>query len=133
MSKKKRTAPFIQPTRCTAHSKSTGEPCGNPPMEGQTVCRMHGGATKAARARAEERIAAAADPSAAKLVELMQSDAVPYSVQLAAAKDLLDRAGIGTSKQVEVAMREFENFAGILVDVADDDPRLLNREPWRRS
>ena len=28
--------------RCTARSKRTGAPCGNPAVRGRRVCRMHG-------------------------------------------------------------------------------------------
>lgn len=36
---------------CSAHN-STGAPCGNAPMRGQTTCRYHGGGTPASRAKA---------------------------------------------------------------------------------
>lgn len=44
-------------TKCKAKARTTGNQCGNPPMEGQLICRMHGGATPQARAKAQERIA----------------------------------------------------------------------------
>ncbi len=123
---KRRLARLLPATRCKAHSKRTGEPCNNPPMNGQETCRMHGGATKAARAKAEERIAAAADPAAAKLVELMSSRKVPYSVQLVAAKDLLDRAGVGKEQAVTLTLKKWEqDIEGLVVDLPapayDDD------------
>lgn len=118
---KKRTAPLLPKTRCTAHSKQTGEPCKNPPMNGQKTCRMHGGATMAARAKAQERIAAAADPAASKVVALMQDKAVPAAVQLAAARDLLDRAGLKSAEEVVVGLRPYEeDMADILVDIEID-------------
>jgi hypothetical protein len=40
--------------RCTAHTRA-GNPCGQKPMAGQTVCRMHGGSAPQAIAAAEER------------------------------------------------------------------------------
>lgn len=48
--------------RCKAHTRA-GNPCKQPPMAGQRVCRMHGGKqpaamAKAARRLAEERVAA---------------------------------------------------------------------------
>lgn len=93
---------------CTAKTRD-GDLCKNARMIGAPTCRMHGSATKAARAKAEERILAAADPAAAKLVELMSSKKVPHNVQLAAARDLLDRAGIGTKgNTVELVVRRFE-------------------------
>lgn len=44
------------PARCKAHSRS-GNQCRNPPMDGQQVCRMHGGSSPRALAAAERRIA----------------------------------------------------------------------------
>ena len=94
---------------------------------------MHGGGAPQARRRAEERIAAAADPAAAKLVQPMSDRNVPYNVQLSAAKDLLDRAGIGTSREVTVELKKWEEaFEGLLVDVVDaeivEDMELPGRQ-----
>lgn len=38
--------------QCGAHCRTTGEPCKNPPVTDATRCRMHGGKTPKARARA---------------------------------------------------------------------------------
>ena len=43
-------------TRCTARSKQTGEQCRGWAVPGLTVCHSHGGATKAARAKAARNI-----------------------------------------------------------------------------
>lgn len=37
-------------TRCAAHSKQTGGPCGARPVPGGTVCPHHGGAAKQVKA-----------------------------------------------------------------------------------
>lgn len=119
-----RTGALLPRTTCKATSKRSGERCHNPPMKGQEVCRMHGGATKAARARAEERLLAATDPAAAKLVSLMTDRTVPYSVQLAAAKDILDRAGIGTKQELDVVIKPWQrDIHELIVDLpaAEDD------------
>src|SRR5258707_8928 len=38
--------------RCGAHCRTTGSPCKNPPVTDATRCRMHGGKTPKAQARA---------------------------------------------------------------------------------
>lgn len=52
-------------TRCTAHSKRHGGPCNAHPLNGQTVCRAHGGNTTRSRAAAERR---QADQAAEKAI-----------------------------------------------------------------
>lgn len=91
--------------RCVAHSSRDGAPCGNPAMKGQNVCRFHGGATTTAKARAQERILAAADLGARQLIAFMTSNKVPYNVRLQAARDLLDRAGLAASQKVDITAK----------------------------
>lgn len=70
-------------------------------MKGSTVCHKHGGAAPQVRNAARRRLLEAADPAAARLVELL--DAEDEAVQLRAATALLDRAGHGpSSTQVQV-------------------------------
>lgn len=40
---------------CRAHSRHTGEPCKSPPIDGGTVCRMHGGAIGHVKRKAQHR------------------------------------------------------------------------------
>lgn len=46
--------------RCTGHSSRTGKPCKQNPIDGLTVCKFHGGGTKAARAAGKRRVTEAA-------------------------------------------------------------------------
>lgn len=46
----------MEPRRCTARSKQSGERCKRPPIIGGTVCVMHGGGTPAVAAAAAERV-----------------------------------------------------------------------------
>jgi hypothetical protein len=88
------------PRHCRAR-RSNGTPCGAYAVHGAVVCRMHGGAAPQVKAAARERLLAAADPAAARLVELLSSD--DAMVRLRAAVALLDRAGLGpSSTQVQV-------------------------------
>lgn len=43
------------PSKCNAHSRS-GQQCKKAPMEGQRVCKNHGGASPQAKAKAAERV-----------------------------------------------------------------------------
>lgn len=123
------------PVVCSAH-RTNGEPCKAPPLKGQRVCRVHGGSTRASKAAAQERINASADSAARHLIEWMNDKKVPYNIRIAAAKDLLDRAQIGTDKNVKVELRRFEqDIEGLFVDVVDaevveDQPSYL---PARRQ
>lgn len=100
------------PRRCVATNHKTGERCQNYAIKGGSVCRYHGGAVKRVKERARLRILEAADPAAAKLVELMKNHRVPPQVQLAAARDLLDRAGLNTVQQIEVLVAPWQNLMG---------------------
>lgn len=46
--------------KCTGHSSRTGKPCKQNPIDGLTVCKFHGGGTKAARAAGARRVTEAA-------------------------------------------------------------------------
>lgn len=72
---------------CTGHSKRTKKPCGNHPMRGSNVCRMHGGATKQARAKAKER---RAEEQAQKALARM--DVQPIADPLTALAELAGQA-----------------------------------------
>lgn len=66
---------------CAAKSSKTGKPCGNPPMHGATVCRMHGGSAPQVRSAAERRLAKArAGESAGELAELLEAYDTPTTL-----------------------------------------------------
>ena len=97
-------------TKCTAHSKRTGAPCNNPPIAGLSVCRMHGGATKAAKAAARRRLDGAADRMAKQLLKMAIDENVSDAVKLTAIRDALDRRGLKapTTVEVEVGTKPWE-------------------------
>ncbi len=79
---------------------------------GGTVCRMHGGASPQVQAKASERIKALAEgPALDRLEKLLDSE--QDAIALAAARDLLDRAGYGAKRQIEVSVirQEAERIA----------------------
>jgi hypothetical protein len=107
--------------RCTAR-RTNGDPCKNAPLAGMKVCRVHGGSSPQAKSKAAERIAAAADPAAAKIIELMQNPKVPYRVQLTAARDLLDRAGLKARDTIILETKKWErSLDEVVFDMPDED------------
>lgn len=92
-----------QKVRCTAKSATTGEQCKKWAIRGHHVCTSHGGLSPQVRGKAEENIRElilAAAPTAFRTLLEMAATAQSESVRVAAARDLLDRAGHGaTSKQ----------------------------------
>ena len=94
---------------CSAHSSRTGEPCRKPAIAGGTVCRTHGGAASAAKAKARKRLEEASDRLARQLLGIAEG-AESEAVRLAAVKDALDRAGIQakTAATVEVSVKPWE-------------------------
>ncbi len=110
---------------CSAR-RTNGSPCANFAITGANVCRIHGGSAPQVRAKAQVRILMASDLAASKLIELLSSPKVADNIKLAAAKDLLDRANLAGTQNIEVGItkRTFEDFIGdALVDfeVSDED------------
>lgn len=62
------------------------------------MCASHGGAAPQNKAAAQRRLMEAADPASARLVELLGSG--DERIVLGAAKEILDRAGIGEAKRL---------------------------------
>lgn len=116
---------------CSARTIS-GNPCKRPPIKGSNVCRTHGGAAPHVRAKAAVRIMMSADAAAAKLIEMIHSKKVDDRTKLLAVKDLLDRANLSGTQNIEIGVvpkRTFEDFVGdALVDIGDDDPNVLDAD-----
>ncbi|MFH9478051.1 HGGxSTG domain-containing protein [Streptomyces anulatus] len=104
--------------RCKAHKKS-GQQCKAAPISGGTVCRVHGGSAPQVKNKAAQRIAEAADPAAAKLVEMLHDKAVPAAVRLGVIKDLLDRAGLKARDTVLLETKKWEAVVEDVVFEAD--------------
>lgn len=117
--------------RCVAHKK-TGERCRQAPIRGGTVCKFHGGANRHVRAKAQERILAASDHAARRLIEFMNDKKVPYAVRLAATKDLLDRGGLSARHAVDITLSPFEALTERIltagVEVVEDDYSVIDAE-----
>ena len=124
---------YLSPKRqCTAMSKHTGQQCGRYAMKGLRVCVMHGGATRQAKAKAAERIQQASGYAADLLVEMMANPDIDVKTRTQIAQDLLDRSGVNSKTILQIGIeppKSFEMFVGdALVDVADDDPNVMDAE-----
>jgi hypothetical protein len=86
-------------TICTAH-RTNGEPCRAPSIRGGHVCVVHGGRAPQVRQSAEERIRALVDPSLKRIQRTIADDDNP-ALALAAARDILDRAGYKATEKVQ--------------------------------
>ena len=99
--------------RCTAKSKRSGQLCRNPAIMGGYVCRMHGGSCPQVKAKAQERLMALQPKAIQTLDKLLSRDEFP-TVQLGAAKDVLDRTEGRASESVSVELSGSVDIVAIL-------------------
>jgi len=78
---------------CSA-KRSGGTPCKAHSISGGTVCRVHGGGAPQVIDAARRRILAAADPAAARLIQIALNRKTKHPDALAAIRELLNRAGV---------------------------------------
>jgi len=81
------------------------------------VCRAHGGAAPQTRAKAQRRLAQAADVLVQRLLQFALDGKVADPVALRAIRDALDRAGLGAKQAVEVDV-ELRPYEEMLMDFA---------------
>jgi len=84
---------------CTAH-RTNGEPCRAKAIRGGKVCVVHGGRAPQVLRRAEERIQAMVAPALDRVRSTIADDDNP-ALALAAARDILDRAGYKATEKVQ--------------------------------
>ena len=101
--------------------KSNGEPCGNAPIRGGTVCRYHGGAAPAVIAAARVRLAMASRSAVDVLVDMLKDESVAPRDRIKAATEVLSRTGINQGIEVQMNVRTYEDVLdAVLVDVEED-------------
>jgi len=89
-------------SQCTAKSKSTGWRCKAQAISGATVCRVHGGSAPQVRAAARMRLLELVDPALATLARgVRERKGIPTAQEIAAARDILDRAGLQATQKHE--------------------------------
>lgn len=93
------------PLRCRAHAKSTGKQCQHLPIPGGRVCENHGANAPQVIAKAHERLMVNADKASKQLIKLMANE--DPKIQLQAAKEILDRAGVTSRTKIDVDVHTF--------------------------
>lgn len=90
------------------HTNRAGEPCGLWAIKGTTACKRHGGHTPVVRAKADRVVGEQVleqlkqmVPKALARIEQIIDDPTDDKVALAAARDILDRAGHSAVHKVE--------------------------------
>jgi hypothetical protein len=110
---------------CTAHGKRTGRPCTNPPMHGQTVCKMHGGNARQNRAAGARR---KAEAEAAKAVATLG-----LPVDISPTEALLEevRWTAGHVAWLRGKVQELTTEVDTIVEPEEDDGEreLMSRHP----
>ena len=106
---------------CRAHKRS-GAQCGNPPMSGGMVCRMHGGSAPQVKRKAAERLLDMQSPALARLLELIQQTEFP-STAYQAVRDVLDRTMGRPQESVEL-QHTGHGGGPVQVVISHDDSNL---------
>lgn len=86
---------------CTATNRQ-GKRCARYPIPGGNVCMMHGGKAPQTMAAAKLRLAALVDPAIGVLARAMKDQKKQPASALAAARDVLDRAGFKAKDSLEL-------------------------------
>lgn len=87
-------------TICVAHRSTDGAPCRAHAINGGRVCVVHGGKAPQVVFAAEERIRALVAPSLDRIQRTIADNDNPQ-LALAAARDILDRAGYKATEKVQ--------------------------------
>ena len=118
--------------------KANGDPCGREVRAGFTRCNMHGGATPAAKIKAEQALALARMPAIESLHTILdqfssqtcgacgfpKGDAEEKRVVISAARAVLDRTGMGPQSVVELTAQS-DGAIDVALLTEEERARLL--------
>lgn len=108
--------------QCHARSKRSQTQCKRPAIRGGTVCHIHGGASPQVQRAAADRIRDLVDPSLNRIQKTIADDDNP-ALALAAARDILDRAGLKPTEKIQTT-----GDSTIRVEYADAATPTLSHE-----
>lgn len=121
--------------RCHARRKD-GAQCGMPAVMGMRVCRIHGGGTQAAMAKAKLRMMELVDPAIATIARIMADPNAKASDRLRAAENILDRAGIPRRMELDPELARdilATKLSQILLDTATIEGEVEEDDDWDGS
>jgi hypothetical protein len=111
--------------RCEAHTQD-GNRCRREAIAGANVCRMHGGAIPAVKAKAAARIGNAADEMVKRLHAMLDDPSVGSTEKMKIAQDMLDRAGLNATNKLLVGVGEVDPIEGLFRDLLADPANLID-------
>ena len=95
--------------QCKAKSSQTGSQCKRHAIKGGVVCATHGGRAPQVKRKAASRVAELVDPAIDIPEKTIKGDNILAAVALAAAKDILDRAGLKAIDKLEITTKSSED------------------------
>ena len=105
--------------QCHATSKATRQQCKRAAIMGATVCRVHGGSAPQVREAARLRLLELVDPALAAMVREMRRETdSPNRVAVAAARYILDRAGLAADSAADAPAAQ-PSVALVIQDLRD--------------
>lgn len=124
--------PFVpDDRRCTAHVTGQDRQCENAAIKGGNVCPAHGGRAAQVRLAAQRRLLELAEPAIAAMQRAMEDDNPKVRVAaVAAARDILDRAGLAATQKIEVeTMVSSDDFSAYLQGAHDQWKKQQELQP----
>ena len=89
---------------------------------------MHGGAARQVKEAARIRLLALVDPALATMARAVRGKGKPGAVEISAAKDILDRAGIGESNAGDINITINQDVRALVMQI-DERLAMLSCEP----
>jgi hypothetical protein len=130
----KRRVP-IEVNRCIAkivgkENPWRGNRCTKVHNRGAKVCKVHGGSLPNVKKAAARRLAMAADPAAAELINIaLKKPGVADADRIRAIIAILDRAGIAGKSTIEIELKPWQNILQkVYGNLVEDDGAVIELE-----
>jgi hypothetical protein len=112
---------------CTSPRKAGRGPCDQPSITGMDKCKMHVGMTvEQARRTVQEAIGLLAAQALGIGWAMVLDTETPPAVRAGLVRDLLDRAGHGATRQVDVTHRDLRDPAELAAATAELEDELAS-------